>query len=512
MSLKKIICVSSIVLLGACSKKHHDKDKDKASPPPSAPAPTEQKSPPERSTGGGDPSTGAPQKSGQQGKQAGTQPERLAERSNPTVILPLPPRAELPKPAESSPSIPSDNVAKLEQDLPEVSPLDTFGGQLITGYLRNEMTGEQVIAQTFDNNDLIMSNLAEMSVALRALGQQGSYSQNDQEKVLVLEGAMTQYMNEKLASERDFARTLEYGTAVALGLVGGYYSNEIINALQKVGASAAVQKPLQGMASGFQWVKDGVRSTSNWVAARWPFGGSSGIRGTQAPDGTVARKSQDLYRRTVGFINSPSNAADRASAVYQNIYRVINSPQLAKGYKVAPVADDELAAVKRLTYYPTGIPGFRINQVRGNDYLTAQLVTRGGELEFFKVTGNGIKAVTKNGEEMVVPPEQMASLISSRLRGWGERTSSVIAATGTKVKDGVTTSRPYQYVTTDPFARRMAQGAAVGVPISVLTLLALRPIDGEYLTVDEYLRDLESEGIHLNRFIDERRQGVAGRM
>src|SRR5690606_32151089 len=52
-----------------------------------------------------------------------------------------------PQATITPPSQQQQKIAELEAVLPESTPLDTVGGQLINAYLQNQVTGEQVIDQ-----------------------------------------------------------------------------------------------------------------------------------------------------------------------------------------------------------------------------------------------------------------------------------------------------------------------------------------------------------------------------
>lgn len=488
-----LVCTSALLM--ACERKGKSSGGSTTAPPPKAPPTEESKGQTNGGTTGGQ-TTSAPAPAPSPGSQTPATPQQQGS---------ITPRSDIPGPAESSPTLPSRDVARLDQSLPEVSALDTFGGLLLTSYLKGEITGEQAISQVFDHDELVMSNLAEMSVAVRELRTRNEYSTQDQEKVLVLEGAMTQYLNEKLRNDQQLATALEYGTAAALGLVGGIYSTEIIRALQRLTSAPAVQGGLRNIYSVYESAKGSPAAISAWLSRHWPSTGTATAASTKgaasATEATV-QKSSELYRRTVGFVNAPADHGERERTVFNYIYRVINSPDLVKGYRVTSLTANQTEEVSKLNYFATGIPGFRINQVEGRDYLIAQLVTRSGDFEYYRITGLGIKAVTRGGDEMVVPPEAMTGLISHRMRSWGQRTSDILGSAARRTRDTITQSRPYQYVSSDPFARRLAEGAAVGIPISALTLLTLKPVDLTYLTLDDYVRDLNADGINVDRFID----------
>jgi hypothetical protein len=401
---------------------------------------------------------------------------------------------------------PDPEVQQLEASLPQPRALDTFGGQLIQAYLGGELTSEQVMQHVFDDDNLVMSNLAEMSMGVHALRDEGKYSSTDRQKVLVLEGAMTQFINEKSARGEMMATALEYGTAAALGVVGGVYSNEIIHALKRLWASAPIQGAMQ---SAQKVYTQAAAVPRGWVeSVRNRFSSSSANAAEQ-----VTNKSGELYRRAVGFMTTPADPDARTMKVFNNIYRVINSPHLAKGYRVNPVTADEIASVQGLEFSRTGIPGFRINHEPGREFLVAEMVARGGEREYYRVVGAAIKQIAKDGEEIVVPPAVMTGMIASRLKQWGDNTTALFSQTGNRVVNGVKESRPYKYATVNPTGQRIVQGAAVGVPVSALTLLALTPVETTNITLDDYVKDLETEGINVDRFIEvQRKKATVGRM
>jgi hypothetical protein len=426
------------------------------------------------------------------------------------ATTPIPPATETPSQPSAKLEVHPKSDALTAFNLPEVTPLDTFGGQLLASYLNGEISGEQVISQVFGNKALAISNLAEMSAAVWTLRQSHQYNEQDQAKVLVLEGAMTRFLNEELRSSQTISAALEYGTAITLGAVGGYYSEEILRALARFGNTPIVQLPWNGVKSSARYVGLKTRPVTNWFRNRWS--GSAPVTTASAEE--TSSRSSDMFRRTIGFMNSPASAEDRQLTVFHNIYRVLNSPQLAKGYRVDPVANNLMDFAKRQDYFRTGIPGFQISQPPGKDYLLAQLVSRGGEYEYYRVTGVAIKAVTKEGKETVVPPEALTGTIYSRLRSWGDRTADSLSTYASRGYNGVKNSKPVRYMTTDPMGRRIGQGVLVGAPISAMTLLALRPIDTSYVTLDGYLRELQSEGLQvdLNHFTDSQRQkALSGR-
>jgi hypothetical protein len=405
-----------------------------------------------------------------------------------------------------------------------VSPLDTFGGQLLQSYLSGDITGEQAIAQIFETKDLIMSNLAEMSLAVRTLQEQGKYSARDQEKVLVLEGAATQYLNEKIRNNEIVSASLEYGTAVALGVVGGVYSGQIIDALKRLGSSAIVQSPLRGIQYVYERAAGSPAAIGAWLRNRWSGKAVQEVADTSAgaleggtPSGLAPAEvetisqSNNLYRRAVGFVGAPADAAARERMVFNHIYRVINSPQLAKGYSVARITDksSKFAEAEKLEFVKTGIPGFRIHHDPESDYFIAQLITRGGVPEYYRVTGQGIRAVTTGGESIDIPAKGMVGLASDRLQQWGANTAALTKSAAAKSKEYVSETRPYQYMTSDPFGQRLVQGAAVGVPIAATTLLAIHPLNTRYLTLDDYVRELEADGVKVDQFIDTQREKAA---
>jgi hypothetical protein len=426
----------------------------------------------------------------------------------------LPPPVTAQPPEEQLAVVPQIEpaVAKLEAALPKARLLDTFGGQLIQSYLSGEVTGEQVIQQVFDDDNLVMSNLAEMSAGVHTLRSEGKYTPDDREKVLVLEGALTQHLNDKVERGEVMARTIEYGTALALGVGAGVYSNEILHALRRLWSSTVVQAPIRGVQNTFSWAASLPGAAASALKGRFGEPASQVAQAGKKQVDDVVGKSTDLYRRALGWATTPADPQARSAKVFNNIYRVINSPHLAKGYRVNPIIDDELKTVKRWVYTRTGIPGFRINHHPGREYIVAQLVVRGGDYEYYRVVGSGIKALTKDGEE-VIQPAVMTGLIASRLKNLGDNTATFMSNAGGRIATGVKESRPYKYATVDPFGRRLVQGAAVGVPVSALTLLAMSPLDTTRLTLDDYVRDLDSEGINVDRFIEvQRKKATAGRM
>lgn len=390
------------------------------------------------------------------------------------------------------------SVAQVESQLPPISALDTFGGQLLAGYLDKTITDVEVIAQIFDEDDQVMSNLAEMSMAINQLKDEGRYTEQNAEDVRILEGAMTQFLNDRIAAHKKLEDYIEYGTAVGLGVIGGVYSNEVIAGVKKLGQSSLIQAPKNAIINVYHAAGGKAQQIGAWLSRQ-----GDDVRNTTPVSKTVDA-SRNLYTRTVAYIATRGNATPK-QLVQRHITRLFGSDELAKGFRVTEVPADDLRSVKRMVFYKTGITGLRLHQRKGENYFIAKQLDRKGEWNYFYVQGTGVRAITKNGEELLIPAPTMTAVAAQRMRDYGSRSVNFVSETGRKIKTGVTNSRAYQYISTNPRARRVVEGTAVGAAIGGITLLALRPIDTRYITLDDYVKDLEKEGVHLEEFLDLRR-------
>lgn len=399
------------------------------------------------------------------------------------------------EPSGPAPSaeIPAE-VKEVESQLPKATPLDTLGGQLLQAYLQDRIPGEQVVAETFADSDQVMSTLAEMSMAIHELKEHNQYSQKDQEKVLVLEGALTQFLNERAKSDEQLAAAVEYGTALSLGILGGVYSDKIIEAAQRFANTSVVQVPVSAVKSVYDSLKGSPEKISAWLSTK------SAKAVESEPVTKVVDRSSNLYRRSVGYYNV-RGVTDTEQVVFRNVARVLNSPELAKGYQVVRVPSGDLQSVSHYAYDKTGIPGFKLHQTAGEPVLTARLIGRNGAYEYFRIQGRAIRTLSKDGTEMVIPAGGMIGLLKERLQNWGRSSVQWASKTGQGLKNGVVGSAPYRYVAENPRMQKIVQGTAVGAPIGIMTLLALRPIDPHYITLDQYVGDLRSDGMNLDDFL-----------
>jgi hypothetical protein len=99
----------------------------------------------------------------------------------------------------------------------------------------------------------------------------------------------------------------------------------------------------------------------------------------------------------------------------------------------------------------------------------------------------------------------LTRVVANLLKNWGANTLTFVSDKGRLIKTGVTSSRFYQFATTNPQFRNVVRGTVVGAPISALTVLALRPIDVTDLSLEDYVRRLNVEGVDIEKFIDVQR-------
>lgn len=501
-SLTLALSALSLVSVIACEQRRDEPAAKPAIPGP-PPAPKEQAP--------ASPSTSQPPAPKHEPAQPAPQPQGVTSAPMPqpevkplpqtTTPLAEPNEASKPQPEMVPPPVakpakqPDGTIVALEKSLPETSALDTVGGQLLMGYLDGRIPGEQVVTQTFDQDDFVVSNLAEMSLAIHRLRDTGAYNPQTQEKVLVLEGAMTQYMNERIQSREQLAKALEYGTAIGVGLVGGLYSEQILSGLHRAFQSRLVQAPVEYIGAVGRKIAEIPSRFGNWRRG----GEATGERG---PIGRMVDRSADLARKATAYAGTRGGAEEGEQTVFRNIMRVINHPDLSRGYRVSKLSGSEEDVARRLVFQSTGVPGFRVNQHTGTDYLTARQLGADGEYYYYIVRGLGIKTATRNGTEIIIPPETGIRYLRHRLAMFASRTVELVTDTGQRIKTSISSSRAYQAAANNPRIQQAARGTMVGAPLAGLTLLALRPIDFNYLTLEDYVRDLQREGINIDEFIE----------
>lgn len=365
---------------------------------------------------------------------------------------------------------------EIESVIPPIAAVDTYGGQLLTGYLDGSIPGEDVIVQTFSDSDSVLSTLAEMSMAIQQLKREGKYSQSDKESVTMLEGAMTQFLNAKLVNSKRLENVVEYGTAVALGVLGGRYADEIINTVktgaQRIGSSGVVTKSRSLLKTGTAKLKAG---------------------------------SDALFRRAAAKEAAATTSEVAENIVRQNMHRILGAELSQTALGIREVASQGVPRVNRLVFQRTGIPGMRINYRPNTKRITVKLTPEAGNVKYFYVYGKSVTAHAKDGKEFAIPAEGIAAVTAARLRGFGDSSVNFISSTGQKIKTGVTNSRAYKYVSENPKVQDALKRTAVGGSIGVLTYLALRPLDTRYLFIDGYVEDLTENGVALEDFLDVQR-------
>ena len=224
---------------------------------------------------------------------------------------------------------------------------------------------------------------------------------------------------------------------------------------------------------------------------------------TSQESATTPKAKSGLYSRVVGAYKSRFNRLTSEEVVVRDVARALSSPELARGFEVIRIPEEQLDAVKTLKFSRTGIPGFRMNQMENSSFLTIRTAAKSG-YEYFYVRGRAIETITEDGRKIVTSGPTIISIAANRMRGWAQDTVGFFKTGAGKVKSATLDSRVVQALTSQA-GKRWIQSTAVGGATSMLTLWALNPIDTRYLTVNDYLLALSKKGINLNDFPDELR-------
>ncbi len=218
---------------------------------------------------------------------------------------------------------------------------------------------------------------------------------------------------------------------------------------------------------------------------------------------TTPKAKSSLYSRIMGTYKSRINRLTPEEVVVRDVARALSSPELARGFEVIRVPDEQLAAIKTLKFSRTGVPGFRMNQMENSSFLTVRTAAKDG-YEYFYVRGRAIETITDDGRKIVTSGPTIINIAANRMRGWANDTVGFFKNSASKVKSATLNSQVVQALTSQA-GQRWIQSTAVGGATSMLTLWALNPIDTRYLTVNDYLLALSKKGINLNDFPDELR-------
>ena len=229
-------------------------------------------------------------------------------------------------------------------------------------------------------------------------------------------------------------------------------------------------------------------------------------------ESAAAAKSEKpgLYARIVGSYKTRFGRVTPEQVVIRDINRALSSPELARGFEVTAIPEEQLDQAKALTFSRTGIPGFAMNQGEGSRFLTVRVATGAG-YKYFYVNGRAIEILTESGEKQIVRGPTIIKIAADRMKGWRDDTAGFFSRVGGRTKnlalqakDAAFNNRVSQWLLSQR-GKQIIQQSVVGGATGMLTLWALSPINTRYLTVNEYLRALSKEGINLNDFPDELR-------
>lgn len=217
-----------------------------------------------------------------------------------------------------------------------------------------------------------------------------------------------------------------------------------------------------------------------------------------------------LFSRVVGSYKTRAGRLTAKEVAIRDINHALSSPDLAHGFEVNDVPEEQLGNVKLLKFSRTGITGFGMHQTEGSKFLVVRELTPGG-YKYFYVNGRAIEILTQDGQRMVVKGPTVIKIASDRMKGWAQDATTFFGRGGRGVKNAALKARDLAFNNrvsqwlTSQAGKRAIQSTAVGSAAGMLALWAVNPIDTQYLTVNDYLNALSKQGINLNDFPDELR-------
>jgi len=434
---------------------------------------------------------------------------------------------------EPGPQLPAEEskaVAQLETKLPAITPDQTDGGRLLLGYVQGTVAGQDVVRKVFSDDDEVMNTLGDISLAIEQAKNADGYDSSSSnakamdDKIRVLNVALTEYFNDRREFYKDVENGSEILASVAVGTVGGIFSEKVISWLGSLRGTNIYSASKDGVSSMMRSLGGKSRNVANWLRGKK----AAEIEG-DAVANTIARGHR-LYLASVrAYGLNPT--ATTAEIVTSHLERALRSKDLARGVKVGLVPESEVATLEKQIFNKSGRKGFFFRREPNSSVVTVKQMGANGKYDYYSITGDGVFTSAIDNQMTHVSAQEMADLIATNFsaKNWSRQSLTFITDEGKKIETGVTVPA---VVSTDAGANasaaatdavlgtsparsrgaRVGRFAAVAVPLGTATYIGLRQIDTRYIFLDDYVRNLEKiekkdgNQIDVEKFNDRRRE------
>jgi len=434
--------------------------------------------------------------------------------------------------AEPGPQLPAEEskaVAQIETKLPAVTADQTEGGRLFLGYVQGTVAGQDVVRKVFSDDDEVMNTLGDISLAIEQQKNADGYDASSSsaramdDKIRVLNVALTEYFNDR----REFYKNVENGseilTSVAVGTIGGIFSDRVISWLGSLRASNIYSASKDGVSSAMRSLGGRARNVANWLRGKK----AAEIEG-DAVANTISRGHRLYLASVKAYGLSPTVAT--SEIVTAHLERALGK-DLTRGVKVGLVPESEVANLEKQIFNKTGRKGFFFRRDPNSEVVTVKQMAQNGKYEYYQLTGDGVFTSALDNQMTHVSTQEMAALIAENFsaKSWAKRNLVFITDQGKKIETSVsvpavvtadagadaTAAATASALGTSPTRTRLARAgsfAAVAVPLGTATYIGLRQIDTRYLFLDDYVRNLEKiekkdgNSIDVEKFNDRRRE------
>lgn len=381
------------------------------------------------------------------------------------------PEKDREAPATSAPAPATEEKSTaptVESLMPQVAPLDTYGGELLKSYLADAKSAEDTLVLLLKDDDSVRSTLAEMSMSIQQLKAEGRYGAAEQEKIHSLEASLQQFLNNEKVRRDNISRYIDYTAAVGVGVMGGVFADRILanfsRNLPKVIPSSVREK-----------------------LSRFSFRKKADVTAKGTSSGVALRLSSEILTGE--------------EIVKKSMTEAIGSKALVEGgYSTKLLSGVEVTNAKKLIFEQTPFKDFDIAYKEGAEYFVARATPQGGNPEFYRISGDQALLAAKEGKFVTVTPAATTNFLVNKIRDFGRRTVAFVTSNGNKIVTAVS----------NPRAAKWAKGTAFGAVTGGLTLLVLRDIDANWVSLPDYIQNLAEQGVDVENFLQtELRQSQA---
>src|SRR5690606_34322408 len=117
-----------------------------------------------------------------------------------------------------------------------------------------------------------------------------------------------------------------------------------------------------------------------------------------------------------------------------------------------------------------------------------------GEKHYRQIFGRRVIAKAESGEPLEIPAAHVAAVTAARMKSGFNKAFGWIADGGRYIKTTL--------LKLPPEIRDVAKKAAVAIPTGLLTYYIIRPVNFRHFFIEDYVENLEQNGVSLEDFFD----------